>query len=91
VLSALERMQYDITLWNGQFQHLNEFGLFASLESLATVLGEYPGPKSVVLFTMGHGPGRKYDAEFKSLASLAWESRVAFYPVDARGLFEPPT
>jgi VWFA-related protein len=89
ILAALKRMEYDITLWNGMFEHLNEMRLFDNLEALATVLGQFDGPKSVVLFTKGRGPGDLYEPRFQELASLSSESRVAFYPVDCMGL-EPP-
>lgn len=88
VLRSLERMEHDITLWNGNFAHLNELSLFRSLEALVTVLASprFPGSKAVVLFTRGDGPGASYEPQFRSLSAIASQSRVGFYPVDARGL-----
>jgi VWFA-related protein len=87
VLRTLERMEYDVTLWAGNFDHLTEAPLFRSLETLVDVLGEVPGPKAVVLFSGGQGPGLDYDEDYRQLASRAAGARVSFYTVDCLGLY----
>jgi VWFA-related protein len=90
VVATLRRMEHDISLWNGNFSHLTELPLFAGLESLVTVLHSVEGPTAVVFLTAGRGPGRRYQLEFEHLAAAANDAKVAFYPVDLRGM-EGPT
>jgi VWFA-related protein len=90
VVATLRRMEHDITLWNGRFDHLNEISLFAGLEALVTVLRAVPGPKAVVLITAGGGPSEFYQLYFERLAAVASDARVAIYPVDCRGIFGTP-
>jgi len=87
VFRTLERMEYDITLRNGNFSHTTEYPLFRSLEALVEVPGSFPGPKNVVMFSGGSGPGTSYDRDFRTLASMANASRVSFYTVDCLGLY----
>jgi VWFA-related protein len=83
-LNTLHRMEYDITLWNGNFYHLTESGFMDGMNAMFDVLGEIPGPKAAVLFSaMGDVP---LDSQFRQIAALAAGSRCAIYPVDARGL-----
>ena len=86
VLETLRRMEYDITLWNGNFDHITEYSLFRSLGVLTTLLHAIPGRKSVVLLTAGVGPGLSYDNDFGRLATSASDSQTRIYPVDCRGL-----
>jgi VWFA-related protein len=87
VVAALRRMEYDVTLWNGEFRHVNENGFFGGLEALATLLHATPGPKSIVLLTAGLGPSNFYDADFARLATATGDAQARIYPVDCRGLF----
>jgi VWFA-related protein len=87
VSRTLERMAYDVTLLAGNFAHLTEFPLFESLEALVDVLGTVPGPKGVVMFSGGSGPGIAYDNDYRALASRAAAARVSFYTVDCLGLY----
>ncbi len=81
---VLRRMKNDITLWNGNFNHLTETGFVVSLEVLLDAVAELPGSKALVIFSeMQDVP---LDLEFKRLASTAATSRCAIYPVDVRGL-----
>lgn len=87
VRAALQRMEHDITLWNGNFSHLNETGFVAGLEVLLETLGEVPGSKALVLFSaMQDVP---LDGEFRRLAAAAATGRCAIFPVDTRGLIPP--
>ena len=87
VRATLERMEYDITLWNGNFHHLSEAGFTGGMQSLLEVLGEYPGSKAVVLFSaMKDVP---LDSQFRALAAAAAVSRCSLYPIDAEGLTTP--
>jgi VWFA-related protein len=86
IMSALLRMQHDITLWAGDFSHINEHPLFSSLESLLDLLSTQPGSKALVLFSDGPGPGNYYDLQFKSIAGLATSAGTAIYPVASAGL-----
>ena len=84
VLESLKRMQYDISLWNGNFRHLNEYGFLDGMTTLLDVLGTVPGPKAVVLFSgMTDVP---LDLQFQELAAVASNARCSLYPVDAAGL-----
>jgi hypothetical protein len=87
VAATLNRMENDVTLWNGNFGHLTELPLFAGLDALLTILHGVPGQKAVVLITAGAGPGNSYQLEFDRLAASASDAQVAIYPVDCRGLF----
>jgi VWFA-related protein len=87
VVDALHRMEYDVSLWNGRFDHLTEQPLFGSLRALVTVLRTVPGPKSVVFVSAGAGPGDVYDLDFEHLAAEATDAEVSFYPVDCMGLY----
>lgn len=87
VVETLQRMEHDVSLWNGNFSHLTESPLFSSLEALVTVLRTTPGPKVVVLVGVGPGPGDSYEREYERLAAAASDAQVAFYPVDCMGLF----
>ena len=86
VLETLRRMEYDVTLWNGRFEHETEFGFFRGLDALMTLLRVTTGPKSIVLLTAGAGPGDFYDKEFALLATAASDAQARVYPVDTRGL-----
>ncbi|HEX4824245.1 MAG TPA: VWA domain-containing protein [Candidatus Polarisedimenticolaceae bacterium] len=94
VLETLRRMEYDVTLWNGHFDPLTEYGMFRTLRVLTTLLHAVPGPKSVVLLTAGDGPTIDYDNDFMKLSASASDAQTRFYPVDCRGLssrlFGPP-
>lgn len=84
VLTSLERMQYDISLWNGNFAHRNEIGFTEGFTALLEVAGTLPGPKAIVLFSgMTDVP---LDLQFQKLAALAASTRCSIYPVDPGGL-----
>ena len=87
VVETLRRMEHDITLWNGNFDHLTEYPLFRGLHALITVLRSVPGPKGVVFVSAGTGPGASYEKDFRHLAARASDAQVAIYSVDCRGLF----
>jgi len=90
VVSSLERMQHDVSLWQPEFQHLNESGFVRGMTSMLEFLGTVPGAKAVVLFSeMGHVP---LELQFKEIAAVAAAARCSIYPVDASGLIpvEPP-
>ncbi len=88
VTRTLERMERDITLWNGNFAHTTEEGFFAGLEALCDVLAAVPGPKAAVVYSQWQGAGDLYfyESDFRRLAALAGDARVSFYPVEAQGL-----
>ncbi|HJQ99645.1 MAG TPA: hypothetical protein VJ826_15130 [Candidatus Polarisedimenticolaceae bacterium] len=87
VVETLKRMEHDITLWNGNFDHLTEFPFFSGLNALVTVLRSVPGPKAVVFVSAGKGPGSAYENDFRNLASRASDAQVSIYSVDCRGLY----
>jgi len=83
-LKTLHRMQYDISLWNGNFWHMSEIGYVSGVTALLDVLGTVPGSKAIVLFSaMTDVP---MDLEFQEIAAIASASRCSIYPVDAWGL-----
>lgn len=92
LLESARRMQYDVSLWNGDFSHTTEARNFQALEVLMEVLTQVPGPKAVVLFSDGFWPNgalRNYDPEIVRVSAMAGNARVTLYPVMARGL-QPP-
>lgn len=87
LLAALARMKDDPKLCAGDFAHVTEEPLFRSLRALMAVLGSQSGRKAVALFTAGGGPSNaRYEEDFRRLAALASEARVALYTVDGEGL-----
>ena len=86
-LRTLKRMQYDVSLWNGHFGHMNETSWVRGIDALLDVVGTVDGRKAVVLYSaMGDVP---LDSQFAKIAAAAATSRCAFYPVDANGLLPP--
>lgn len=84
VRRALHRMEYDISLWQPSFQHLDESGFVDGLTTLFDVLGQVPGSKAVVLYSaMLDLP---LDRQFLEIAATAAGARCTIYPVDAFGL-----
>lgn len=87
VLRSLNRMRYDVSLWNGNFAHINEFGFIDGMTGMFDVLGSVPGPKAVVLFSgMKDVP---LNTQFEQLAAVASTSRCSIYGVDPRGHYDP--
>jgi VWFA-related protein len=87
ILRSIRRMRHDITLWNGNYSHLDEIGFVGGLTSLLDVLGTVPGRKSVVMYSgMQDVP---LLLQFEDIAAVAAASRCSIYPVDARGLVAP--
>jgi VWFA-related protein len=85
-LETLARMEKDVTLYAGHFEHVTESPLFAGLSALIDLVDTIPGSKAAVIFTGGQGPGNAYDREYRALGNHAGLARVAFYPVDCSGL-----
>jgi len=84
VLASLHRMEYDITLWQPDYDHLHEAVFVEPLVALLDLLGQFPGNKALVLYsTMRDVP---LDQEFDRLAAIAAGSRCSIFPVDAAGL-----
>jgi VWFA-related protein len=82
--SSLKRMEYDVSLWAGKFDHLTERGFVDGMTTLLDVLGAVPGPKAVVLYSaMTDVP---LDLEFQRIAAVASSSRCFIYPVRVGGL-----
>jgi hypothetical protein len=90
VLEALNRMEKDVSLYAGHFDHRSEKPLFNGLEILVDVLDQVPGSKALVMFTGGPGPGDEYDPDFRQLTDKAALARVSFYPIDCQGLSIKP-
>jgi VWFA-related protein len=86
VLDTLKRMEYDISLWEPSFFHLNEDPFFDGMQVLFDVLGSVPGNKGVVLFSNNPGSAHENDLRFADLAAGASSSRCSVYPVHASGL-----
>lgn len=84
VQQSLRRMQYDISLWQPDYVHLNEYGFVDGMTAMLDVLGTVEGNKAVVLFSaMQDVP---LDLQFQSLAAHAAASRCSIYPVEVGGL-----
>lgn len=89
-LETLQRMELDVTLWGGQFEHYSAKPFFGGLRALLETLKALPGPKALVLFSGGNGPANRYDHDYREIAALAGDARTAIYPVDCRGAWEKP-
>jgi VWFA-related protein len=86
VEDVLEQMEYDISLWNGNFTHLTEQPFFASMNALFNVLGSVPGHKGIVMYSNSGARSDENDLKFARLAASASASRCSIYPVHAAGL-----
>ena len=85
LLDAVDRMRHDVSLWNGNFSHVNESGFVLAMKGLMSALGTVPGRKSLVMFSsMQDVP---LDFEFQEIAAMAANSRCSIYPIDSRGMF----
>ena len=84
LLQSLRRMEHDVTLWNGNFYHVNEISWVTGVTSLLDVIEQNPGRKAMVLYSnMRDVP---LDLQFDKIAAQAAASRCAIYPVNAAGL-----
>ena len=82
--AALEKMEYDVSLFAGNFSHMSENGFVRGMTSLFDVAGTLPQPKAVLFYSaMRDVP---LDGQFQELAAMASASRCVIYPVDVRGL-----
>ena len=82
--AALRRMQYDPSLFAGNFSHMSEDGFMRGMTSLFDVAATIPRPKAILLYSsMRDVP---LDEQFRKLAAMAAASRSVVYPVDVRGL-----
>jgi VWFA-related protein len=82
--AALRRMQYDPTLFAGNFSHMSEDGFVRGMTSLFDVAATIPRPKAILLYSsMRDVP---LDEQYRKLAATAAASRSVIYPIDVRGL-----
>jgi VWFA-related protein len=85
---ALERMEFDISLWQPSFAHLTEVSFFGGMQALLNVLGSIPDHKAVVLFSNNPGSTDMHDQEFAHLAASSSIARCSIYPVHTVGLIK---
>ncbi len=84
VPAALRRLQYDPSLFAGNFSHMSEDGFVRGMTSLFDVAATIPRPKAILLYSsMRDVP---LDEQFRKLAAMAAASRSVVYPIDVRGL-----
>lgn len=88
LVKTLERMEFDITLWEPSFTHLTESSFFSGMQALFNVLGAIPGSKAVVLFSNNPGSTDMHDQEFARLAASSSIARCSVYPVHTVGLIK---
>ena len=88
-LATLARMEKDVTLYAGHFDHVTEDGLFRGLTALVDLVDTVRGSKALVLFSGGQGPSDRYGPYFRELRDHASLARVSIYPVDCKGLGVP--
>jgi VWFA-related protein len=86
VFHTLQRMEHDVSLYGRTFEPTTQQPFFADLNVLSDVLAQYPGPKSVVLFSEWRGRSDDWDTFFLEAAEHASAARAAFYPVWVPGL-----
>jgi len=91
VTDALQRMQNDISLWGGRYDHITEEPFFRGLQLLVDVLGTIDGSKALVLYSNNPSAADEGDPSFMELAASAAGSRCSVYPVHSAGLkVDPP-
>lgn len=79
---ALRRMQFDPSLFAGNFSHMSEDGFVRGMTSLFDVAATIPRPKAILLYSsMRDLP---LDEQFHKLAATAAASRSVVYPIDVR-------
>ena len=88
-IEALHRMEYDISLWQPSYQHVNELPFFNGMNVLLRVLESVQGSKAMVLYSNNRYGGVRDDLQFARLAAAAAASRCSIYPSYALGL-QPP-
>jgi VWFA-related protein len=86
VLHTLERMEHDTSLYGREFGSITPRSFLDNLAVLADVLAQYPGPKSVVLFSEWMDRADDWDIFFQETAEHAAAARMTIYPVWAPGL-----
>ena len=88
VQTTLDHMRNDVSLWAGNFSHRSEDGFVRGLTSLFDVVGTFPGPTAVILYSgMQAVP---LDEQFRQLAAQAAAARCAVYPVSVEELSATP-
>jgi VWFA-related protein len=101
VISSLQQFQADLAAFQTDLRVQMTLG---ALKQLAAYLGGIPGRKNLIWFSgsfpLGLDPdaslsnefsaARNYSDQLKATSDLLNTSRVAIYPVDARGLFTAP-
>jgi len=88
-VDALHRMEYDISLWQPSYRHVNELPFFNGMNALLRVLEPVQGSKAMVLFSNNRYGGLRDDLQFARLVATAAASRCSIYPSYALGL-QPP-
>jgi len=85
-LHTLERMEHDVTLYGRQFQPITPRAFLDNISTLMDVLAQYPGPKSVVLFSQWADRADDWDNFFLDTAQHAANARTTINPIWAPGL-----
>ncbi len=88
LIETLQRMEYDISLWQPSFAHATEKGFLRGLETLFEVLTTVTGPKALVLYS--DAKELATDNDYAELATASHAARCKIYPVSAKGLDIPP-
>jgi VWFA-related protein len=86
VYHTLQRMEHDVTLYGRDFATISGRAFLDNLGTLSDVLAQYPGPKSVVLFSEWSGSSSEWDTFFLQAAEHASAARTTYYPVWAPGM-----
>ena len=86
VFHTLQRMEHDVTLYGRDFATMSGRAFLDNLSVLSDVLAQYPGPKSVVLFSEWADSANEWDTFFLEAAEHASAARTTFYPVWAPGI-----
>jgi VWFA-related protein len=74
-----------------EFNIFNTDQKLSAIESLARMLGDIPGRKSVIHFSSGiERTGEENEAQLRSTTDVANRSNVSIYTMDARGLVALP-
>lgn len=86
IMTTIERMYHDASLFAGQFDPLTNRAFFDGMKGLMAVLAGYEGPKAMILFSNWNGPSDQEDIWMIETAQRATFSRTVIYPQYAAGL-----
>jgi VWFA-related protein len=80
IIDALERMQYDVTLFAKDYRSVTSEQYMSSLSTLMDILAQYDQAKAVVLYSSLLSRANIYDDWYREVAQRAAAARSVIYP-----------